>query len=521
MHRCLGILEILEGVCTHLDPTVSFGDDEARGALATLARTCTITSGPALNMLWKTQKGLNPFLELFPGDLFVPPGSQYPPIWRMGRPVMPQDFQRPLMYAARIQILSSYHDSDRFSEILLFLSACWPSGFLFPNLRKFRWVRAKLFHMHIFCPPTLIGIDLRSASSNITSFLPTLAASCPGLKHVSLEFDSLEFDSATVESGIAASAFICGLHNINTLRLVAPTIEALRHIAHLPGLTSLIITELPRPGVWALTRSTPSIFSHLRRLILGPLAIEPATHFLSCFDKSQLLELHIDLDTCATAVDTNLLFDTVRVAFSHTSLHTFTLGNHPYDFRTARQRKRRINYRSLDILSCFTEITSLAIQSPAGFDLDDAAVERLAAAWPRLEDLTLSARGRSTPIHLTFHALRSLASHCPFLTELDIEFDATHTPPGSADERVVQDTLDRLLVGFSPIIKPGRVARYLSRLFPNLSDISATHSKEYNEDKDDVEMLRQTTVWDQLWKQVEEHVPEYAATRQEGHALQT
>ncbi|KAJ7648196.1 hypothetical protein DFH06DRAFT_1423645 [Mycena polygramma] len=321
--------------------------------------------------------------------------------------------------------------------------------------------------MRMFCPRTLIWIHLSCRASDSTvSFLSTLAASCPGLKHV-----FLDLKSATVQSGIATSAFICGLQNIDTLHLGVPTSEALRHIAHLPGLTSLEITELPW-SLWGSIALTPSLFPHLQRLYLGPLAIELARDFLSSFAKSQLVMLHIVLKPYATVARTNSLFDTVRVAFSHTSLRTFTLQNNSDNFPTAGQENHRINSYSLDILSCFTEITTLLIRSPAGFDLNDAAVESLAAAWPRLEDLTLrTSGGMSAPIHLTFHALRSLAVHCPFLGSLDIEFDATSNPPSSADEHVVQDTLTMLGVGSSPISKPGRVARYLSRLFPNLSFI--------------------------------------------------
>ncbi|KAJ7610705.1 hypothetical protein DFH06DRAFT_171269 [Mycena polygramma] len=523
MHRCLGILEIIEAICNSLDPTVTAPSRycrEARGALASLARTSTALSDPALNMLWKTLNRLDPFFGTFPHDLFTPstegPGD-YERVWGLVRPILAGDLARPLQYALRVKILTiAWYEPERVSEVLLSLSSCWPGGLLFPNLRTLQWAPGRGVNfapLRIFCPPTLTWIHFACQGSNTTvSLLSTLAASCPGLKHVSLDFGSMTMH---VES--ATSAFICGLQHIDTLHMGAPTSEALRHIAQLPGLKSLELTGIPSP-LWDSTLLPSPMFPHLQRLVLGPLDIELAQDFISCFCPLPLVSLHFTLDRCVTAAETAGLFDIVRLTFLPAALRSFTFQSDVGRLPTGAREAYRINARVVDKLSCFREITTVSIMSPVGFDLDDAAVDILAAAWPRLENLTLETRVLSPPIQLTFHALRSLALHCPRLNSLDMEFDATSNPPSSSDEHVVNESLENLNVGTSPIAKPGRVARYVSRLFPNLSSITTVRDGEDNEDPEEVEQHGEAISWHRLWKQVAEHVPEYVLTRQEGQA---
>jgi hypothetical protein len=72
MHHSLNIIEILEFICSQLDPEPWASDaDSQRGALAALARTCQTFHGPALDVLWANQLSLEPLIRCFPSDLFA------------------------------------------------------------------------------------------------------------------------------------------------------------------------------------------------------------------------------------------------------------------------------------------------------------------------------------------------------------------------------------------------------------------------------------------------------------------
>ncbi|KAJ7620859.1 hypothetical protein DFH06DRAFT_1482460 [Mycena polygramma] len=523
MHRCLGILEIVESICANLDPIIptppqSLGEASevsgASGALAALARTSTTMSGPALNMLWKSLTDPIPFLNLFPdgGFTLANDGILGNPLWRMARPIVPTDWERPLVYAPRIRALSlTWYPARKLSEIWLSLGMCCPAGLVFPNLQKFTWRErsANSVPLRMFCPSTLTEIRLSCEASYPTlSLVAALSIYCPGLKHISLR---LEPPSHQVQT--AASTLICGLQNVETLLMDVPTSAALRHMAQLSGLTSLQITGLP--ALPEDSNLSPLIFPRLRQLVLGPLEIQPATEFLAFLADSPLHSLQLILKTCVTVAETDALFRTVRATFSHKCFKCFTLRSDADHFPTEGREDYRINANSLGILSCFSGLTTLSIMSPVGFDLDDAAVDLLAKAWPRLRELTLQTNIMAPPIHLTLNALRSLAAHCPQLRSLDIEFDPTSVPPAREGDRVVQESLESLSVGCSPILKPGPVARYLSSLFPNLRSISTAREDEDNEDPEEVENQGQAISYHRRWKEVEEHIPDYVAARQE------
>ncbi|KAJ7610699.1 hypothetical protein DFH06DRAFT_1308588, partial [Mycena polygramma] len=509
MHRCLGILEIVESICANLDPA-SYRPSLSgnSGALAALARTSTMMSGPALNMLWRTLNDPTPFLKLLPRDLFTvaPDGLSGIEIWRMVRPIMPADLERPLVYAVRVKaVFITWYTAKKFSDIFLSLSMCCPGGLLFPTLHTFSWDQmmdrtGTFCPLRMFCPSTLTRISLFDSGFPTTlSLLSALAIDCPGLKHL-----CLDFVSPTHHVQIAVSTLVCGLKDIHTLKLGVPTSAALLHIAQLSGLTSLELTGLPA----LLEGAIQPIFPRLLHLILGPIDIQPATEFLSSLVDSPLHSLQVILKTCVTVAETDAFFRTLRATLSPKSLKSFTLRNNADLFPTEEQENNKINAHSLGILSCFSGLTALSIMSPVGFDLDDAAVDRLATAWPRLHELTLQTNIMAPPIHLTLNALRSLAAHCPQLNSLDIEFDPTPVPPAREGDRVVQESLESLSVGCSPIVRPGPVARYLSSLFPNLRSISTAREDEDNEDPEEVEHNGQAISYHRRWKQVEEHVPE-------------
>ncbi|KAJ6486326.1 hypothetical protein DFH09DRAFT_909650, partial [Mycena vulgaris] len=108
-------------------------------------------------------------------------------------------------------------------------------------------------------------------------------------------------------------------------------------------------------------------------------------------------------------------------------------------------------------------------------DLDDTAVVQMAHSWPRLQCLSLKARPfRHMLSRVTFEGLYAFAERCPSLCILRIMFDATSSPELGDTKRAAQKSLCNLDVFLSPIENLGRVAVFLSTIFPELTLIGTS-----------------------------------------------
>ncbi|KAJ6476507.1 hypothetical protein C8R47DRAFT_1141648, partial [Mycena vitilis] len=248
MHRCLRILEILNAICSHLEidllgyPWVS-KDNQA--ALSAFARTCSIFSGPALDALWNTQAKLARFCGFSRQTCLAcqPLGAPLVPKWSILRPIMQTDWNRISVYSSRVKVLSMSTPPPGIVDVVYALSLSCPGGFLFPNLRTFKWpglIRGFL-PLRIFFPSTLqsISVHCHASSTNI-SLLSTLGMSCPRLRHV-----AITFEPASDHVDAATSHFVCTSQHLRSLTIHTPSIAAMEHIAALPGLTSLVICQIP------------------------------------------------------------------------------------------------------------------------------------------------------------------------------------------------------------------------------------------------------------------------------------
>ncbi|KAJ7679540.1 hypothetical protein DFH06DRAFT_512352, partial [Mycena polygramma] len=522
MHRCLTILEILNAICSNLEidlvgyPWVS---NDNRAALSALARTCTIFSDPALDALWSNQAKLDPFLRLFPPDLFIlsTTGSALVLRWSILRPIMLTDWNRVSLYSSRVKVLSMTSPPPGIVDVVYTLSLSCPGGFLFPNLRTLKWpglIRGFL-PLRIFFPSTLqsISVHCHASSTNI-SLLSTLGMSCPRLRHV-----AITFDPASDHVNAATSLFVCALQHLRSLTIRTPSIAAMEHIAALPGLTSLVISQIPAAFL-ALGRSDPPAFGDLRDLTVGPICVEQATILLGAFSRHPFRSLNFALASDASATAAEALFQALETACSHEFLELFKLCTRAGPLPTPREQYL-LTSRALGRLACFVGMKTLSIMSPVGFDLDDATLTRLSTAWPDLETLSL-ANYTTNPQPQNSIMSVIVFAQCPKLRSLRIEFDAdplvSINPTRSTDARVLQTTLAVLDVGASPISSSAPVARILSGFFPDLGTIRTVRDSEDNESPEEVAQHAAAIENHRLWKQVEEHIPQFVEARKEEQA---
>ncbi|KAJ7457962.1 hypothetical protein B0H11DRAFT_203485 [Mycena galericulata] len=117
---------------------------------------------------------------------------------------------------------------------------------------------------------------------------------------------------------------------------------------------------------------------------------------------------------------------------------------------------------------------------------------------------------------MTLQLLHSLALNCSRLESLQLDFDA-RTIPASGSTRVVHNSLEWVHVASSLISNAAPVARYLSSIFPNLSEIYTACEYEDNDDPEEVPLNADAIAAHRLWKQVEVQIPEFVAARAEEH----
>jgi hypothetical protein len=67
MHRALGILDIIELICAHVQ---AHGAGSAERDFAALARTCKDFQEPALDRLWREQRTITNILTCLPPNLW-------------------------------------------------------------------------------------------------------------------------------------------------------------------------------------------------------------------------------------------------------------------------------------------------------------------------------------------------------------------------------------------------------------------------------------------------------------------
>ncbi|KAJ6517141.1 hypothetical protein DFH09DRAFT_250004 [Mycena vulgaris] len=537
MHRSLGIVEIVELICAHLQG--GYLTDDARKDCAALARTSKHFHGPALDILWSKQDTLVNVLKCLPSNLWeeetVSPRSWATPQFRLIGTVNPADWERPLAYAHRIRELtlgSRHADALPGAKMLDVISSSLPREWLCPNLRTILWepgIDDSLFpYIRLFlCPNiTTAYISLRTPSTSNIALLPALALRYPELKCL---FIQGSWESELLRR--TSSKIVMDLDRIETLSLDALDRGALEHLSRLPALRSLElrIPELKDLGPPSPSRDTSPPyhpFPSLRNIEFFATTIEFTMEFLNLLSDCHLESLNMGTNVLATTTTTSQFYIALANRLSHTALDRLWVSNVD-DGSTITQAPppgTMANYvisgHTLAPLFCFCNLTFVVLQPPVGFDIDDATAWDIARAWPKINFLRLEA---ATELHhppsMTLHGLRAFATHCIHLSTLRITVDASTVPPfdNSPETRISQHRLEELIFAASPISDPPAVARFLSGLFPALTIIDTQSDWRWDEppDEDDDEERVEARARHARWMQVLVLVPMIAAIRRE------
>ncbi|KAJ7658614.1 hypothetical protein DFH06DRAFT_1327192 [Mycena polygramma] len=502
MHDCLKVAELVDMICSQFGSSSNPGDQRA---LAALARTCRRFQDPAMDHLWRSTSLGRLLAVCLPSDLWDVEPSEERRLWyrraRLLRPICDLDWQRVRLYAPRIRKLASYSQDSWFLEgILPSLSAAFPPSFLH-NLQELRWYHCGDFfsYIQIFLRPSLTRIAFHLTSTSHCSLLPRLAERCPKWADISIAADP-DVDLRLLSRFVARLP----LPLAETIRVPWLEQDALEHLSKLPMLKSLTMRRLPETLAGSAARIGPA-FPALRHLRINGGTLADTTQFLLMCRDVPLETLTVERTArpgYPSAADMHDVFTAVAARVSHSTLRRLHLAGHGYLWHKPDPVIPLIHPKTLVLLLCFENLTSLHLTSPPGFDLDDETVSQMARAWPRIETLCLAGTLPSTSRpRATLASLHSIAWHCPRIVALTMAFDGSAVPsPSTASPR--NACLRQLHVLHSPITTPIAMGRCLSGVFPNLDLITTSREDMDNEGYAQLQKHEEAIRHHRCWKEV-------------------
>ncbi|KAJ6592615.1 hypothetical protein B0H19DRAFT_1245467 [Mycena capillaripes] len=450
-------------------------------------------SSSALDVLWSFQGTILHVLDCMPPDVWKEDRS-------LRRPILPADWKRPLMYMYRVKYLSCGYDSfpDALDLSVLFetLRMSLPTYHLFPNLRILHWPdNSHLSEMPILLAPGITNIALGCFRSIAhLTLLSSLAVKCPSLTHVQL----IQNEILDIEQSGAISSFVCGLQCLQSLYLEHLDQMAFDHLAHLPDLrtVTLGIPKMASSEFLSSRNIQGPTFTALREVTLQSTPAESALAFISSLGHSLLESLDLDINPAPDDAALKQIHVALKRHLPQVSLTSLRITRDPE--HAAPVAVLLLTIETIRYLFHFGNLPSLVLRPPSGVSYDDDVVLSIAEAWPRLIDLSLCAS--KTPHRATLHSLFLLAQRCSNLARLEMAVNALEIPEmdSSLCRRILHCSLVAWEVACSPISSSLSVARFLSGIFPKLTNISTDNWDEEDAIDDDLIIL---------WDNVAEYLP--------------
>lgn len=372
-----------------------------------------------------------------------------------------------------------------------------PVEHMFPNLTSLRWGAHGLpwlSYVRLFLSPRLefVSLGIISTPAHL-ALLPTLPARCPLLKVVTI----------FTEPGLTLrlrplSIMICGLMNLERLDVGSMDQSAFQHLAQLPTLVSLAIQSEPEFIPPSPTPNSPA-FQRLRELALRGVSPQFLARLIAMNNWS-LVQLKVNLTSQPTTEETAHIYSLLAAKCDPTTLTQLTIDgvSSAPALPLHQLAGAAITFDMLRPLFCVRALSNINLAPPAGFDLDDAAVDALAQAWPRVQFLQLGRSVYRDPApRVTLLGLRALARHCPQLEHLRLAFDASVMPEdGHATLPAAEKGLSLrwFEVEDSVLMDPVRVAEYMFAVFPNLFEILTPDAYDVSEEMED-RVLELKALW--------------------------
>lgn len=490
IHECLRVPEVFGLICEALqqDWALSKEPYNRSPTLAVLARTCRDFEGPALDVLWREVSGLRPLLCTMPSDLFEMKKKEN--MLCLRRAILPSDLEKTPSYATRIRKLWMASISPVDVGVVQALSlATLHMKPLLPNIRHLLWsdeltsIEVKRLMLHcipLFLAPKLVSLSiaLDSVPDTITlSIFSSLVNFCPALKELKFPINDENFNE---EQRRTISSAICQWKDLQSVMVTDLTEEALEHLATIPSLQKLSFHSLS--GATRTYDEDHSIairncargYPALQFLSISCRTMEMAIAFVQLLSSSPIEELNIQVENCRYPSAWEELFRTISRHLNSTSLKRLILEETGDNLGDSQSVHSGIE---LGALTVFSNVRMVHVQPSFGIPLTSDTANRLAVAWPHIEELQLGTEYPPSKTIITARDLIPFARYCPNLQCLGIVFDA-RSGSLEPDSGPFSNNLTSLSVGNSPIDDPNSVAAFLSSIFPIIDSVDTGSEDE-------------------------------------------
>ncbi|EIW59338.1 uncharacterized protein TRAVEDRAFT_46643 [Trametes versicolor FP-101664 SS1] len=415
--------------------------------VAALARTCRLFHEPALNVLWHTIPDIALLFFTMPRKTHLVRKLMLDDkdvlddkIFMFAGTPEEVDLQRFFTYARRVKALDyrCYHLPKKaslscaHSDVYVALAALLHGRPLLPNIKRIHYFRKPSVPSDVFrafdilFAPTLRQLTIHSREngyrsyawirrdpelgpppSEETAFVDMLARLNERVPRLEMLELNLYPSSAAMAAGVSAN--VCAsFRNLISLRLnenclpIGP--EGWEQLGCLVCLRHLVVST-PR-ALWTAAGNpvlpARSLFVSLESLTVtvpgGTLALP--TQLIRCVASPELEELSISVEDDVPRCEIDALFSTIaalpardRIATLYVEVRdVFHTDGTSTEHVPPRRRTRApdpIGAVALEPLTALRSLEDVMLDIHCPFDLDDALLERLGAAWPQLERLII------------------------------------------------------------------------------------------------------------------------------------
>ncbi|KAJ7475051.1 hypothetical protein FB451DRAFT_1465576 [Mycena latifolia] len=316
---------------------------------------------------------------------------------------------------------------------------------------------------------------------------PLAPVNCPALTNVTIITKDLGKPQIPL-----ISKFVRSLRHLKSIDVPALDPAALTHIARLPHLKFLVLREPSKfiPASSDRSKSSPLPFPALGKLKFDSATLSCAAVHLALLSGSPVQDFSISSNSHRPIEpDARQFYTALARHLSHSSLQYIHIAGgsgsddlFPRVASAERIERHAVRGETLQPLLAFTNLVTVTLTHPVGFDIDDATLWEMVRARPNLVNLAL----RSAPYRhmrstrVTLEGLTALAACCSQLSRLALVLDAAVIPPLRDTEgkaRADQDRLRVIEVECSRIQTPRRVATFPHAIFPELREIKTLYQE--------------------------------------------